>query len=137
MRHLAGRSRPAHQQIEVNARQLAQALTRLGVEPGDPVATFCWNNQEHLEAYYAIPGMGAIVHTLNIRLPAQQLTHIVNDAEDKLMIVDGSLIPLLAPVVAELPSIEAFIVIGDAAPPVTRAAWCTRTGPRSCTPWPP
>src|SRR6201999_3152719 len=103
----------SYRQIEVNARQLAQALTRLGVGPGDPVATFCWNNQEHLEAYYAIPCMGAIVHTLNIRLRAQQLTHIVNDAEDKIMIVDGSLIPLLAPVVAELPSIEAFIVIGD------------------------
>jgi fatty-acyl-CoA synthase len=103
----------SYRQIEVNARQLAQALTRLGVEPGDPVATFCWNNQEHLEAYYAIPCMGAVVHTLNIRLPAQQLTHIVNDAEDKIMIVDGSLIPLLAPVVAELASVEAFIVIGD------------------------
>ena len=103
----------SYRQIEANARRLAQALARLGVQPGDPVATFCWNNQEHLEAYYAIPCMGAIVHTLNIRLPARQLTHIVNDAEDKIMIVDGSLLPQLAAVVPELPSVEAFIVIGD------------------------
>src|SRR5580704_13749106 len=101
----AGTRRASYATVAQNAGRLAGALTRLGVEPGDPVATFCWNNQEHLEAYYAIPGMGAIVHTLNIRLPAQQLTHIVNDAEDKLMIVDGSLIPLLAPVVSELPSV--------------------------------
>src|ERR1700744_2538828 len=103
----------SYRQIEVNARQLAQARTRLGVEPRDPGPPFCWNNQDHPEAYYAIPGMGAIVHTLNIRLPAQQLTHIVNDAEDKIMIVDGSLLPLLAPVVPELPSVEAVIVIGE------------------------
>jgi fatty-acyl-CoA synthase len=103
----------SYREIEANARRLAQALIRLGVGDGDPVATFCWNNQEHLEAYYAIPCLGAIVHTLNIRLPAQQLTHIVNDAEDKIMIVDGSLLPLLAPVVPSLSSVEAFIVIGD------------------------
>ena len=103
----------SYRQIEENARRLAQALIRLGVGHGDPVATFCWNNQEHLEAYYAIPCLGAIVHTLNIRLPAPQLTHIVNDAQDKIMIVHGSLLPLLGPVVASMPSVEAFIVIGD------------------------
>ena len=90
------------------------ALTRLGDWlPGTRSATFCWNNQEHLEAYYAIPCMGAVVHTLNIRLPAQQLAHIVNDAADQIIIVDGSLLPLLAPVVPSLTSVEAFIVIGD------------------------
>jgi fatty-acyl-CoA synthase len=103
----------SYREIEANARRLAQALTRLGVRDGEPVATFCWNNQEHLEAYYAIPCLGAVVHTLNIRLPAHQLLHIVNDAADKIMIVDGSLLPLLAPVVAEMPSVEAFIVIGE------------------------
>jgi fatty-acyl-CoA synthase len=103
----------SYREIEANARRLAQALTRLGVTDGEPVATFCWNNQEHLEAYYAIPCMGAVVHTLNIRLPAHQLTHIVNDAADKIMIVDGSLLPLLGPVASSLTSVEAFIVIGD------------------------
>ncbi|HEY4700958.1 MAG TPA: AMP-binding protein, partial [Streptosporangiaceae bacterium] len=103
----------SYREIEANARRLAQALIRLGVTDGEPVATFCWNNQEHLEAYYAIPCMGAVVHTLNIRLPAHQLTHIVTDAADKIMIVDGSLLPLLGPVAPSLTSVEAFIVIGD------------------------
>jgi fatty-acyl-CoA synthase len=103
----------SYREIEANARRLAQALIRLGVTDGEPVATFSWNNQEHLEAYYAIPCMGAVVHTLNIRLPAHQLTHIVNDAADKIIIVDGSLLPLLAPVAPDLTSVEAFIVIGD------------------------
>ena len=103
----------SYREIEQNARRLASALTRLGVGEGDPVATFCWNNQEHLEAYYAVPCMGAVVHTLNIRLPAHQLTHIVNDAQDKIIIVDGSLLPALAPVVATFTSVEAYIVIGE------------------------
>ena len=103
----------SYREIEQNARRLASALTRLGVGEGDPVATFCWNNQEHLEAYYAVPCMGAVVHTLNIRLPAHQLTHIVNDAQDKIIIVDGSLLPALAPVVGTFTSVEAYIVIGE------------------------
>ena len=103
----------SYREIEQNARRLASALTRLGVGEGDPVATFCWNNQEHLEAYYAVPCMGAVVHTLNIRLPAHQLTHIVNDAQDKIIIIDGSLLPALAPVVGTFTSVEAYIVIGE------------------------
>ncbi len=96
-----------------NAERLAAALTRLGVEPGDRVATFCWNHQEHLEAYYAVPCMGAVLHTLNIRLPARQVAHIVNHAEDKVVIVDASLLPALAPVAAELRSVKVYIVVGD------------------------
>ncbi len=108
-----GARHTSYRQIEENARRLASALTRLGVGSGDPVATFCWNNQEHLEAYYAVPCMGAVVHTLNIRLPAHQLVHIVNDAQDKIIIVDGSLLPLLARVAGSFPSVEAYIVIGE------------------------
>ena len=108
-----GARHTSYRQIEENARRLASALTRLGVGSGDPVATFCWNNQEHLEAYYAVPCMGAVVHTLNIRLPAHQLVHIVNDAQDKIIIVDGSLLPLLAPVAGSFTSVEAYIVIGE------------------------
>ncbi|HEY4465190.1 MAG TPA: long-chain fatty acid--CoA ligase [Streptosporangiaceae bacterium] len=109
-----GARHTSYRQVAENAQRLANALTRLGIGDGDPVATFCWNSQEHLEAYYAIPCMGAVVHTLNIRLPAHQLTHIVNDAQDRIIIVDGSLVPVLARIVPELPSVEAFIVIGDA-----------------------
>ena len=103
----------SYRQIEQNARRLANALKRLGIGDGDPVATFCWNNQEHLEAYYAVPCMGAVVHTLNIRLAARQLTLVVNDAEDKIIIVDGSLLHALAPVVESFTSVEAYIVIGE------------------------
>ncbi len=72
-----------------------------------------WNSQEHLEAYLAIPSMGAVLHTLNIRLFPEQLTYVVNHAEDKIVIVDDSLIPLLAKVVAELTTVEQFVVVGD------------------------
>ncbi len=103
----------SYRQIEQNARRLAGALTKLGIGAGDPVATFCWNSQEHLEAYFAVPCMGAVVHTLNIRLPAHQLLHIVNDARDRIVIVDASLLPVLAPVVSGFASVEAFIVVGE------------------------
>ncbi|HJQ43464.1 MAG TPA: long-chain fatty acid--CoA ligase [Jatrophihabitantaceae bacterium] len=100
-------------EIATNAERLAAALTELGVGPGDRVGTFCWNQQEHLEAYYAVPCMGAVLHTLNIRLPGAQIAHIINHAEDKVVIVDSTLLPLLAPVVPELKTVEAFVVIGD------------------------
>jgi fatty-acyl-CoA synthase len=110
----ASATRANYAEIATNAERLAAALRRLGVREGDRVATFAWNNQEHLEAYFAIPCMGAVLHTLNIRLFPEQLTHIVNHAEDRFVIVDGSLIPLLARVVGDLKTVEAFIVIGDA-----------------------
>ncbi|GAA3153972.1 hypothetical protein GCM10020255_034200 [Rhodococcus baikonurensis] len=76
--------------------QLAHALRGLGVEGDERVATFMWNNSEHLEAYLAIPSMGAVLHTLNIRLFPEQLIHVANHAEDRVIIVDPSLIPLLS-----------------------------------------
>ncbi|MBW2376396.1 MAG: AMP-binding protein, partial [Deltaproteobacteria bacterium] len=75
--------------------QLANALTKLGVEREERVGTFCWNHQEHLEAYFAISSMGAVMHTLNIRLFPEQLAFIVNHAKDKVIIVDDSLAPVL------------------------------------------
>jgi fatty-acyl-CoA synthase len=103
----------SYAEIARNAERLAAALTKLGVGTGDRVGTFCWNHQEHLEAYYAVPCMGAVLHTLNIRLPAGQLAHIVNHAEDKIVIVDASLLPALAPVVPDLKTVEAYIVVGE------------------------
>jgi fatty-acyl-CoA synthase len=104
----------SYAEISRNAERLAAALTRLGVGTGDRIGTFCWNNQEHLEAYYAVPCMGAVLHTLNIRLPAAQVAQIVNHAEDRLVIVDATLVPLFAAVVAHLDTVEAVIVIGQA-----------------------
>ena len=83
--------------------RLARALGRLGVEAGDRVGTFAWNNQRHFELYFAVPCLGAVLHTLNIRLFDEQLTYIVNHAEDKVIFVDDSLVPLLAEARAELP----------------------------------
>ena len=74
------------------ARRLASALRDLGIEPGDPVATLMWNQPEHLEVYYAVPSMGAVLHTLNPRLHPDELSFIVNDAEDRAVIVDESLL---------------------------------------------
>ncbi len=104
--------RASYVQVGQNAGRLAGALARLGIRPNDPVATFCWNNQEHLEAYFGVPGMGAVLHTLNIRLPGAQVAQIVNHAADRVIIVDDSLVPLLAKISDELPTVEAFIVNG-------------------------
>ncbi|SES44460.1 fatty-acyl-CoA synthase [Streptomyces sp. yr375] len=95
------------------AVQLAHALRDdLGVRGDDRVATLMWNNAEHVEAYFAIPSMGAVLHTLNLRLPAEQLVWIVNHAADKIVIVNGSLLPLLAPLLAKLPTVEHIVVSG-------------------------
>jgi fatty-acyl-CoA synthase len=104
--------RASYARVAQNAGRLARALARLGIGANDPVATFCWNNQEHLEAYFGVPGMGAVLHTLNIRLPGAQVARIVSHAADRIVIVDDSLVPLLAKIVAELPTVEAFIVNG-------------------------
>ena len=94
------------------AEKLASALARLGIGEGDRVGTFSWNNQEHQEAYLAVPCMGAVLHTLNLRLAPEQLAWIVNHAEDRAIIVDGSLVPALAKIKDQLTTVEHFIVTG-------------------------
>src|ERR1051325_7851330 len=101
--------------LAVRVRQLSAALARLGVQAGDRVGTFCWNCQEHLEAYFAVPCMGAVLHTLNIRLFPEQIAYVINHAEDHVVIVDQSLIPLLTPILPKLTTVRHFVVIGDAA----------------------
>jgi fatty-acyl-CoA synthase len=92
-------------------KRLSVALARLGVRPGDRVATLAWASQEHLEAYLAIPSIGAVLHTLNLRLHPDDLTYIVNDARDRVLIVDECLVPLFEKFRAQAPSIEHVIVI--------------------------
>jgi fatty-acyl-CoA synthase len=99
-------------EVGARAEQLAKALGRIGVGPGDRVATFAWNNQTHMEAYLAVPSMGAVLHTLNVRLFPDQLSYVANHAEDKVVIVDGSLLPLLGRVIADLTTVETVIVVG-------------------------
>ena len=100
-------------EIGGRAAQLAHALRDdLGVRDDDRVATLMWNNAEHVEAYYAIPAMGAILHTLNLRLPPEQLVWIVNHAADRVVVANGSLLPLLAPLLPHLKTIEHVVVSG-------------------------
>ncbi|MEV0737696.1 long-chain fatty acid--CoA ligase [Streptomyces sp. NPDC050549] len=100
-------------EIGARAAQLAHALREdLGVADGERTATFMWNNAVHVEAYFAIPAMGAVLHTLNLRLPADQLAWIVNHAADRVVIVNGSLIPLLVPLLPKLPTVEHVVVSG-------------------------
>ena len=99
-------------EIAANAGRLANALRRIGIDGDQRVATFCWNHAEHLEAYLAIPSMGAVLHTLNIRLFPEQLTFVVNHADDRVIIIDGSLIPLLGKVAGTLPNVTHFLVVG-------------------------
>ncbi|MBO0779074.1 MAG: long-chain fatty acid--CoA ligase [Ktedonobacteraceae bacterium] len=94
--------------------QLAHALKKAGVGDGDRVATFAWNTYRHFELYYAVPCMGAVLHTLNIRLFADQLVYIVNDAADKVMFVDGDLVPIVEKLVDQLPTVQLYVIMGDA-----------------------
>jgi len=95
------------------AERLAAGLRRLGVQRGDRVATFAWNSQEHQEAYFAVPCMGAVLHTINIRLFPEQIRYIVNHAEDSVLLVDASLAPVLAPIVGDLKTVRHLIVFGE------------------------
>src|SRR6184192_3595926 len=97
--------------------RLGGALKRLGVKPGDRVATLAFNNHRHLELYYAVPCMGAVLHTLNLRLFPQHLEFIINDAEDKTLFVDQALLPLLKPLIGKIPSIQRFVLMTDASAP--------------------
>ena len=94
--------------------QLANALAKAGVQSGERIATFAWNNYRHLELYFAVPCMGAVLHTLNIRLFAEQLVYIINNAEDKIIFVDGDLVPLLESLADQLPTVKLYVIMGDA-----------------------
>ncbi len=96
--------------------RLARALARLGVQPGDRVGTFAWNNQRHFELYLAIPCVGAVLHTLNIRLFEEQLRYIVRHAEDKVIFVDRSLVPVLAKLAPRLDCVRHYVVMGEPKP---------------------
>ncbi|GAA1188843.1 fatty-acyl-CoA synthase [Kitasatospora gansuensis] len=102
--------RTSYAATAARAARLAGALRALGVDGDQRVATLMWNQQEHLEAYLAVPAMGAVLHTLNLRLPADQLAHIARHAEDRVVIVSADLLPVLP----AAPSIEHVVVVGAA-----------------------
>jgi acyl-CoA synthetase (AMP-forming)/AMP-acid ligase II len=101
--------------IAREAARLAHALRGLGVTGDQRVGTFMWNNNEHLVAYLAVPAMGAVLHTLNIRLFPEQLTYVANHAEDHVVLVDATLVPLLAKVLPTFDTVKHVVVVnGDA-----------------------
>jgi fatty-acyl-CoA synthase len=105
--------RAGYREVAERTERLAAGLARLGVVPGTRVGTFCWNTQEHLEAYLAIPSMGAVLHTLNIRLYPEQLVYVINHAEDEVVIVDETITALLAKVAHELTTVRTFVITGS------------------------
>jgi fatty-acyl-CoA synthase len=93
--------------------RLAGGLAALGVRPGDRVGTFAWNTHHHLEAYWAVPLMGAILHTVNFRLAPEDIAYIINHAEDSVLLVGASVWPLLEPIREALTTVRQFVIIHD------------------------
>jgi fatty-acyl-CoA synthase len=108
----SGSRRETYQEVGFQSARLAHGLRELGVTGDQRVATFMWNNNEHLAAYLAVPAMGAVLHTLNIRLSAGQLTFIANHAQDRVIIVDASLVSQLNQVLPRLETVRHVIVTG-------------------------
>jgi fatty-acyl-CoA synthase len=93
--------------------RLANALHKLGIKPGDRVGTLAFNNYRHLELYYAVPLLGAVLHTLNMRLFPDQLEFVIRDGADRFIFVDASLLPVLQKLHGKLPSVERIVVLAD------------------------
>ena len=93
--------------------RLAGGLAALGVRPGDRVGTFAWNTHHHLEAYWAVPLMGTVLHTVNFRLSPEDIVYIINHAEDRLLLVGASVWPLLEPIRETLTTVRQFVLIHD------------------------
>ncbi|WP_067464893.1 fatty acid--CoA ligase [Nocardia amamiensis] len=104
-----------YRELGNQAARLAHALTALGVRPGDRVGTFMWNNNEHLVAYCAVPAMGAVLHTINIRLFPDQIAYVADHAEDTVAIVDGTLAAAFAEVLPKLSTVRHVIVANGSA----------------------
>jgi acyl-CoA synthetase (AMP-forming)/AMP-acid ligase II len=101
----------AHQR----SKQLAQVLISMGIESGDRVATLAWNGYRHLECYYGVSGMGAVLHTINPRLFPEQIAYIANHADDRIILTDLTFVPLLEAIADQLTNIEAIIILTDQA----------------------
>ena len=109
-------------------KRLCNVLEGLGVAPGDRVGTFAWNNFQHLELYFGAPGAGAVVHTLNIRLFPGQLAYIINHAEDKVVFIDATLLPLIEKLADEIKGVEHFVLFNE--PPQGGGGKSSRRSPQ-------
>ncbi len=112
--------RYTYREYGIRVRRLANALQTLGVGPGDRVGTLGWNHYQHFETYFAVPGIQAVLHTINLRLFPEQQRYIINHAEDSVLILDADQIPVVEELVrAGLPTVRAFIVFDDGPLPET------------------
>ena len=105
-----GVRRQTYKETRDRAHQLAHALSEAGIAGGDRVGTFMWNGSRHLEAYQACAGMGAVLHTLNIRLSEKDLEYIINHAEDQIIIVDADILPLLEKLEGKMPTVRQVVI---------------------------
>ena len=108
-------SRWSYAELDGRIRKLASAFDSLGLELGDAVGTFAWNNHRHHELYWACSNTGRVCHTINLRLFADQIVYIVNHARDKAIFVDPDLVPLIAPLVDQFETVETIVILGDQA----------------------
>lgn len=105
--------RETYREAHLRTRKLSQALRKIGVEKSDIIATLAWNTHRHFEAWYAITGLGAIYHTLNPRLFPEQLSYIINHADDKMIFTDLTFVPILEKIIAEIKNVRGFIIMTD------------------------
>lgn len=99
--------------ISNNSKRLANALASLGLKPSERIATLAWNNRRHLEAWYAISGSGMICHTINPRLFPEQLSYIINDADDRVLLFDVTFLPLIMAIKEHIKQVDHFICLGS------------------------
>ena len=105
--------RTTYAEIHTRAKKVSDALLGWGVKPGDRIATLAWNTGRHIEAWYGVMGIGAVCHTLNPRLFPEQLIYIINHAEDRIIFVDLTFVPLLEAILPHCPSVERVVVMTD------------------------
>src|SRR5690625_2814016 len=101
--------RLTYKEIGKRTRRLMSALNKLGVKKGERVGTLAWNTHRHLEVYFAAPGMGAVLHTINIRLSPEHIIYIINHAEDKVIFVDEDILPLVDKLQDHLKTVKAYV----------------------------
>ncbi|WP_102028589.1 long-chain fatty acid--CoA ligase [Salirhabdus sp. Marseille-P4669] len=105
--------RLTYKDIGKRTRALSSALKELGVQKGDRIATLAWNHHRHLEAYFAAPCMGAVLHMANFRLSHEHLVYIINHAEDKVLLIDDSIVPIIESIQDQLTTVKAYIIMTD------------------------
>lgn len=102
-----------YKQLGERTRRLSSALKKLGIKEGERVGTLAWNHHRHVEAYFAIPGIASVLHTINIRLSPQHISYIIQHAEDRILLIDEDLVPLVENIQSQLSTVQAYIIMTD------------------------